>query len=91
MNRTKVFASDLHDMIDIIHRYHPAGGPVMRLIEDDNTDNYNLEHCRQEVEKSGDELWLKHIMLSVIEFVQNVPEDGRQYLLEGQDIIIFTE
>lgn len=92
MNRTKkVFANDLINLVEIYRRHYESGGPLAKMFVYKEVDNHTLDLCTKEVNAYTKNLSIRYIMLAIIEFLLDVPECSRKYLLNGQNIIVFEE
>lgn len=84
-----VFFEDFQPLYDILYSYHHAGGPLHILTDDGNVEDSNLDFCLDEVDKSNDPYWLKHVMIAIVEMVYQIPDTkSRELFLMGQNIKI---
>lgn len=82
-----ILYEDYQVLVDLLYAYHLSGGPLHIIVDDDNVADHHLDFCEQQVHLGGDPKWLRHVMLAIIEYLRQIPdEESRERFIDGTSV-----
>lgn len=85
----RLMFEDYDHLRDVVYRFHPTGGPLHIVTDDDNLADQHLDFCEEQIDKSEDPYWLKQVMHAILNMLREIKtEKDRETFITGMDMEI---